>query len=251
MSRKQLTVVLIAVFSALGFAQTGADFDRSKAERELEIMSGILDTTLKFVSEQGSEEGHTGHLPSVWGSRSVTPYYFYDQGAVFMISLPSIRSAGDFVLAAQAGEIAVGEAYVAARQAAESAESRSRGSSRASSKRNLEALQEEVKNRQVELEKAHEEAEAKASEARDLLVEALANHGDSLTVLGPDEYINLVLKSNSSGLMYFSGVTVVRPRRGRSSAGSHEVLSVRKSWISDYKAGRITLDDFKAKVVKY
>ena len=67
------------------------------------------------------------------------------------------------------------------------------------------------------------------------LIETLANYGDSLTTVQPDEYVNLVLV-----------VDVLDPKRKRT-----DVISARKSWITDYKAGRLTLDGFKQKVLQY
>lgn len=72
---------------------------------------------------------------------------------------------------------------------------------------------------------------------RDPLVDVLAKYGDSLSVVKPDEYINLVLYTPS--LLEISG----RQQRV-------EVISARKSWIKDYKEGRITLDEFREKVLK-
>jgi len=77
-------------------------------------------------------------------------------------------------------------------------------------------------------------------EIRVLLIEALANYGDSLTQVKPGEYINLILArdsfdNNDSGRM----------------KTRHDIISAQKSWITDYKAGRITLDNFKQKVLQY
>ena len=56
----------------------------------------------------------------------------------------------------------------------------------------------------------------------------------------PNEYVNLViLEDGEDGL--FSNAT----------SGKREVISVQKSVITDYKAGRITLEAFKQKVLDY
>ena len=70
---------------------------------------------------------------------------------------------------------------------------------------------------------------------RNPLVDILAKYGDSLSVVKPDEYINLVIHTPS--LMDISG------RRQRV-----DVISARKSWITDYKAGRMTLEEFREKI---
>ena len=68
------------------------------------------------------------------------------------------------------------------------------------------------------------------------LIETLANYGDSLTVVKPEEYINLVLMTDES--------TSLQKKR-------LDIISARKSWITDYKAGRITLDEFRQQVLQY
>ena len=77
------------------------------------------------------------------------------------------------------------------------------------------------------------------SQIRVYLIEALANYGDSLTQVKSGEYINLVLYSDSYD-------TVTNRMKTR-----HDIISAQKSWITDYKAGRINLDTFKQKVLQY
>ena len=69
------------------------------------------------------------------------------------------------------------------------------------------------------------------------LLEALANHGDSITTLPPNEHINLVLLTDDFG--------------GDRAQSRQEVISVQKSWITEYKAGKLTMDGFKQKVLQY
>ena len=73
---------------------------------------------------------------------------------------------------------------------------------------------------------------------REPLVDILATYGDSLSVVKPDEYINLILHTPS--LLNVAG----RLQRV-------ETISARKSWITDYKAGRITLDEFRKTVLEH
>jgi hypothetical protein len=68
------------------------------------------------------------------------------------------------------------------------------------------------------------------------LIEALANYGDSLTTVKADEYINLVLITDD-----FDGSRNAR----------HDILSSKKQWITDYKAGRLSLEDFKQRILQY
>jgi len=73
------------------------------------------------------------------------------------------------------------------------------------------------------------------------LMEAMANHGDSLTVVKPGEYVNLVIIDG--GTHWFGDDSGDRAQR--------EILSVQKSVITDYKTGKLTLDAFKQKVLNY
>jgi hypothetical protein len=68
------------------------------------------------------------------------------------------------------------------------------------------------------------------------LIEALANYGDSLTTVKAEEYINLVLITDN-----FDGARNAR----------HDILSSKKKWITDYKAGRLSLEDFKQRILQY
>ncbi|HTY63879.1 MAG TPA: hypothetical protein VMG30_16650, partial [Acidobacteriota bacterium] len=76
-------------------------------------------------------------------------------------------------------------------------------------------------------------------EIRVYLIEALANYGDSLTQVKPGEYVNLILYTDA----FDSDTSKMKTR--------HDIISAQKSWITDYKAGRITLDNFKQKVLQY
>ena len=70
---------------------------------------------------------------------------------------------------------------------------------------------------------------------RESLVDTLAKYGDSLTSIKPDEYINLVFQTSPTSLS--------------ASGRGTETITVRKSWITDYKAGKMTLDEFRKKAL--
>ena len=114
---------------------------------------------------------------------------------------------------------------------------------------NREELRKKVDEYQAKAKKSREEAEASRekflqnlAEVKVYLIEALANYGDSLTTIRPGEYINLVLITDD-----FVGYS---PFAGRQRARC-DVISAQKSWITDYKAGRLNLDGFKQKVLQY
>jgi hypothetical protein len=112
-----------------------------------------------------------------------------------------------------------------------------------------EEMRKKLEDAQAKIRKTREEVEARRkklieslTQASGYLVEALANHGDSLTHVRPNEYINIIITSDNEYLV-FAQNTETRSQR--------EVISVQKSHITDYKAGRITLDAFKQKVLQY
>ncbi|MBP1601908.1 MAG: hypothetical protein H6Q06_2059 [Acidobacteria bacterium] len=65
-------------------------FDQRKVDQELEIMKGILGTTLDFavrdlqVSTAG-ESRDERHLEHAWGWNNISGFYLYGQGATFII----------------------------------------------------------------------------------------------------------------------------------------------------------------------
>ncbi len=115
-----------------------------------------------------------------------------------------------------------------------------------------EELRKKVAEAQDKVKKVREDTEATRAkflqslgEIKAFLIEALANHGDSLTTVKPTEYITLVIMLDDFGDSNWS----VSDATG--SRTHQEVISVQKSWITDYKAGRLTLDAFKQKAIQY
>ena len=109
-------------------------------------------------------------------------------------------------------------------------------------RKRLAEAQEAVKQRQEEFEKQREKLTQAVSQVKVHLIEALANYGDSLTIVKPNEYITLILSGDDSSFL-FAGLEESRAARN--------IISVQKSAITDYKAGRISLDAFKQKVLQY
>jgi hypothetical protein len=103
----------------------------------------------------------------------------------------------------------------------------------------LSDLQDKVKKRQEEIDSRKAKFRENLGQVKNVLIEALANHGDSLTTVKTNEYINLVFVDEGGGWLTDD------------PAGKREVISVQKSTIADYKAGRLTLEAFKQKVLDY
>ncbi len=109
-------------------------------------------------------------------------------------------------------------------------------------RKRLAEAQEKVRQHREQSEQERQKLMEAVTQAKVYLIEALANHGDSLTTVKSNEYINLVITTDG-GNMVFAGSAESAPRR--------EVISVQKSVITDYKAGRLSLDAFKQKVLQY
>jgi len=109
-------------------------------------------------------------------------------------------------------------------------------------RRKLEQSQGKVRKAREEMEARRKKLLESLTQVSGSLVEALANHGDSLTHVKPNEYINIIITTDE-GMPLIGDSGEGRSRR--------EVISVQKSTITDYKAGRITLDAFKQKVLQY
>lgn len=71
------------------------------------------------------------------------------------------------------------------------------------------------------------------------LVKVIATHGDSLTQLKDDQFINLVLRDQCGHFGW------------RSENSEQTILSVRKSDVRAYRTGQLTMDQFKDRVVEY
>ena len=69
------------------------------------------------------------------------------------------------------------------------------------------------------------------------LIDTLANYGDSLSAVRSEEYINLAL--------------IIVDEFDFNSKKQLDIITARKSWITDYKAGLLTLDEFRQKVLQY
>ncbi len=290
-------------------------FDQRKVDQELEIMKGILGTTLDFVvqdlrTSSTAKTGDEGRLLHGWGSPDITAFYLYGQGATFTIptsglALPwhrpgrmaldlgdlgsvdvdyteAMEAAQEAMKEAQEELVGVQEELRDQLEAAAEAERDARETGAAVAapsppappaqpavapappvrparpavraqatpqpkpdqeviRKRVAAAQEKVKKRQEYFEQQREKFQEVLAQVKVHLIEALANHGDSLTSVKPNEYINLVL-STDMGDMFTAG---------RRAGAQRDIISVQKSVVSDYKAGRLTLDAFKQKVLQY
>jgi hypothetical protein len=299
-------IILLLAFGTLSWSQGAKEsFDVQKSRQELEIMRGILNTTLTFVPRNASKE------PSRLRFGNLRAFYLAGQGAVFVIQKPGFYSIygtgsglgsgiGSGIGGGVDGGIAGGimspfdenfsdtietlnrEAADLAHEIAQMSKYANRDpdediapapapvpapapappappappsvppkaakvprvekSAQADLlrqqeqvRRNLERAQERVRQTREQAEANRQKLNQALSEIKSYLVETLANYGDSMTTVKPEEYINLVLVSDEFDT-----------QRTKS-----DVISARKSWITDYKAGKLTLEAFKQKVIQY
>jgi hypothetical protein len=306
-----VAVVCVLLWSLNSFhgAET-QPFDLRKCQQELEIMKGILRTTLGFASQElaaGLKSDKMATHPAAkrfvfgrGGEFNIGAFYLAGQGAVFTIPTSGVRDMmgareGKMAFALAPGMKDLGwngpwveqlenqinelsgqlQSYLGSNIAAFSAvpappsppapaapavspaspvpapkppqPGQSKDNPDAASARErqlrhkLSELQEKVKQRGAEEEARQAKFRESLSQLKVFLMEAMANHGDSLTVVKPSEYVNLVIIDE--GNRWFGDDSVDRAQR--------EILSVQKSVITDYKAGKLTLDAFKQKVLNY
>jgi len=315
MKKRQAVALLLICLILLPLHSTESaqvqPFDLKKCRQELEIMKGILRTTLGFASKElassytsqtENESARAFAMFTRGDFSSINAFYLAGQGAVFTIPASSLREAlrarKEFKLknafnlkpggleinfderaihdlVAQAQDLAAEFAYAGgfgleepvpvspplarvppaapqdpAPSPAPAAPGRARTDKEPSSdkreqrdqdRKKLSELQERVRRRAQEDEASRAKFREAVDQLKEFLIEALANHGDSMTIVKPDEYINIVIAEEGHGFW---------PNDSR-QAGERDILSVRKAVISDYKAGRLTLEAFKQKVMNY
>ena len=238
-------------FFCWGFARTGDQelFNVKKSQQEIEVMRGILRTTLSFAAD-GLEPPFSERA---WKRTAIDGFYLYGQGAVFIISVPGRGSRFD------TSQLLFGEALGVGSAVALSPAALLAPGAPASPEGTEEEARDTVRRLQAEvarlgaasrekLEKAREERSERVAAYRerlvklkDPLIEALASHGDSLMQVKSGEYITFILRPEASGFELL----------GRNNDLPSEVISAKKSTIADYKAGRLTLEDFKTAVLQY
>ncbi len=102
----------------------------------------------------------------------------------------------------------------------------------------LAAFEERLEKRKEVLEQREQETERQLEVLERKLVEAVARHGDALTVVQAGEHITLVLSGSDF------------PFADRRS-GKSRVLVIAKQSVLDYNAGRLSLDAFLGQVLHY
>jgi hypothetical protein len=282
MKKHVVTLLILTCLGAFSWAQGSKElFDARKSREELEIMRGILGTTMSFVSQNAQRSAGTTPTArsgqyistSSWRVSNINAFYLYGQGAVFVIPSSSLRmsaffnqdgvgfafaldEAGRALEAAKADIERVGakraaSSGVGAPAAAPMVAQTPKPTAPAAAPQSQEELRkklaeqvEKSKKSREDLLASREKLQKMLDEMKGYLIETLANYGDSLTTVKPNEYINIVFSTDDAdGFALMNDGSAVDARR--------QVISVQKSWITDYKAGRLSMDAFKQKALQY
>jgi hypothetical protein len=295
MKKQFIGFLILTCLGAFSWAQGTKDlFDTRKSQEELEIMKGILGTTMSFVSQNLQRQADSaattksGQFIYSWRGSNINAFYLYGQGAVFMIPSSSIRMSGflsgdRFALAGAnidnlSAELARAAAEMdraavvvggvqggvsggvaggvqggvgsGAATAAPRAVQTPKPPAPPAQAQNPEELRKKLAEQVERSKKSREDMLANREklmktlgEMKGYLIETLANYGDSLTTVKPSEFINVVLSADDSDFFAIANSDISPIHR--------QIISVQKSWITDYKAGRLSMDAFKQKALQY
>jgi len=270
-----IVVLLVLTFVAVKpFAQQPA-LDKQKSRQELETMKGILKTSISYALKRTETKPRTTGEPAVvgfgkgdWGIGGIDAFYLQGQGAVFVIPLSAFRLHGHMDLgtgfeftdllgveetALFQAEIAKGLSEGMAEAAEELKAQTESGTAKAQvkpkpqpkieiDKEKLEKMQQKIQQNRAEAKKRHEELLARVEKMKGSLKETLANYGDSLTIVKPDEFVTVVISGGSNFKMW--------DEAGEEDEVCH-VVSVKKSLVTDLKAGKISREEFERRVTDY
>ena len=257
-------VTIIVVMTAFAWGQNAAgDSDARALEREMDIMNGILDTVLaSHIQDLRDKSGNSiavynrdgnvlafssSSLAIRSNSASVSDsFYLPGQGAVFMIPTVGMRNTPLIINSGSIFGLSLNEVRASiSKLEAGIHEPGARHEDMVDAREQINKLQNDNR-RLFEAERqnqtaGNDQAFRQALDGlKELLVDTLARYGDSLSVVKPDEYVNLVLHAP---------VLALSASREQNVGRNVGIISARKSWITDYRAGRMTLDEFRKKVI--
>ena len=250
-------------------------FDLEKSRQEIETMRGILTTTLDYAlkgTRHETTDPNFGDLIQFNRFNRVNGYYLYGQGALFTISLlpplpvpphppappvppaplappvPPVPPLGDddIASACKGAEAAKAEAETTIAQARQRQAEASRQVEMAD--KQLADLQQKMGEWRKQNQAARTRLKEQMAIAKVALVDALAKHGDSLTVVKPHEYITIVISADSQG---WDTMSEMFSTASTTQDQHRQFISVKRSVVTDYKAGRISLDELKREVLSY
>jgi hypothetical protein len=284
-------IFLSVFFALLSFSFGQPNIDPVQGEKELEVMKSVISTSLALVKKSlRDEEGDEIRFSRYrWDSKDfnsdvIEGFYLHGQGVVFTIPYPCLsgRFPGnweneidirldeimeeelvDSEFLKQEVELILNEVELQRQElglshtvqppppppgvpeAPEAPESPDPAAEMeaAEAAKNLEKQVSKIKVRLREVKEQTEEQKEKAAKERETikkeLIEVVAVHGGSLTQVRENEFINLILKDNCE------------PFSWDGSGDARTVLSIKKSDLSAYRSGQLTLDQLKSSFVEY
>ena len=264
------------------------DVDKVQAEKELEIMKSVISTSLSLAKKglraEDSSEGRRvryERYATDFIEDGIEGYYLYGQGVVFTVPYPCLsgRFPGDWEneIHVRLDEIMEGDLIdrefleqevellrnevelqrqelglshsvppppppPVAPYAQEPGDA-ARKEAIAEVEKNLENKVSKIKVRLREVKEQTAEQKEKTAKERQAikqeLISVVAVHGDSLTQVKENEFINLILWDQCEPFVW------------NNSKDERIVLSVRKSDISAYRSGQMTLEQLKSRFIEY
>ncbi len=300
MNKKHAAVLLILWFGFvfwIGISKAqGNLFDVKKSRDEIEVMKGIIQSSLNIATRDASQGSKTED--TFWGGPrpNISGCYLYGQGVVFNVSVSPFSLSGlrEFnfafptpvvpriarppkppappkpsVNAVPAPEAppappappavpappdlaSSADSMAAANEALKKAEEAMKEQGLAYKEFNqkyqkelqqsLQEAQKSLQHYRSQLQLQEQNAEKIRETMKPVLIEVLARYGDTLSVVKPGEYVTFILTSDhGDGFGTMGG----NENKGR------EIISVKKSAITECKAGKMSMDEFKKQVLVY
>jgi hypothetical protein len=261
MKKHVIGIISILCLVAVSWAQENkaAPLSIQKSQDELQAMKDIFSTTINFVIQNAQKpettassslsSGRRGGSGSYYSSgASAINAYLYSHGAAFVFlasnwRLPAVTSGRG----GRGGGPGGGPGGVQPPSTQPPPPD-----SGVDFQKMLRELQDRAsKSRQIE-DAERAKMEDLFEQVKGYLIEAVANYGDLLTAVKPNKYITLVLVTNSSSDLYGTVALPSSGSPGFRSAGSppYDVVSIQKSWITDYKSEKLTMGAFRQKALK-
>ncbi len=278
--RRRLALAAFVVLFALVFVAVRpiADqpaFDKEKSRQELETMKGILKTSLSYALKRMDTKPASTGEPAVigwgkgeWGFGGIDAFYLQGQGAVFVIPMSALRGGNHMVYGTgfAFGDVEIDEAVLAQAEASKdmaeemeqaSAELKALGDAPKPeagkdqpavkkkmelNKARIEKMQQKLEQRRAESKKQREELLSRIQGLKGRLKDTLASYGDSLTIVKPEEWVTVVISGDGGFKMWGEA--------GDEDESCH-VIAVKKTMVTDLKAGKISREEFDRRVTDY
>jgi hypothetical protein len=103
----------------------------------------------------------------------------------------------------------------------------------------IERLKDRLRDSRKMSEEKRQQTELERGVIREELIRVVATHGDSMTHVKDNEYINLILEENCE------------PYAWNRSTDSQTILSFKKSDIRAFRSGQLTLEQLKSRLMEY